>query len=118
MPTRYTSLSMPNVHGKLLDTTSRGDIVIEDDEGRVHVLSPSDAIPSDAISDTSFTFEVESLNLSYRRNYILPEGVSINVGDILLPSDNSNLYVVTKLNTQQAINKGEFKGHRILKESL
>ena len=112
MSTRYKSRSMPNVSGKLLNTTSRGDIVIEDDKGKVHVLSPSDAIRK-----TPFTFEVKLLNLSFCLNYTLPKGASVSVGDLLL-SNNNNLCVVTKVDTEQTNNKGEFKGHRITKEPL
>lgn len=112
MPNRYKSRSMPDVYGTFLNTTSRGDIVIEDDQGGIHVLSPSDAA-----RDIPFTFEAKSVNSSYRCDYTLPKGVSVDVGDLLLSSTN-NLYVVTKLDTERTNNKGEFKGHRILKESL
>ena len=115
MPNLYKSRSMPNVSGILLNTTSRGDIVIEDDKGKIHVLSPSDVICD--TPDTPFTFEVKLLNVSHYLHYTLPKGTSVSVGDLLL-SNKNHLYIVTKLDTKQTNNKGEFKGHRITKEPL
>lgn len=112
MPNRFKSKSMADVSGTLLNTTSRGDIVIEDDNGGVHVLSPSDAV-----RDIPFTVEVKSINSSYRCHYILSKDADVVVGDTLV-SKSGNYYTVVRVNSECATPKGEFKGHRLVKHDL
>ena len=112
MTNRYKSRSMPDVSGSFLNTTSRGDIVIEDDKGGIHVLSPSDAA-----RDVPFTFEVKAAHNNYRCHYTLPKGASVNIGDTLV-SKSGNFYNVIALDTEHHNPKGEFKGQRVIKQEL
>lgn len=107
MPNRYKSRSMPDVSGVFLNTTSRGDIVIEDNQGGIHVLAPLDAQ-----RDIPFTFEAKSMNSSYRCHYTLAPGARVSEGDMLVSSSN-NLYIVTAVNTEKVNPKGQFNGKRV-----
>jgi len=112
MTNRFKSRSMPDVAGSFLNTTSRGDIVIEDDKGGIHVLSPNDAA-----RDIPFTFEVKAAHNNYRCHYTLPDGASVDIGDTLV-SKSGNFYNVIAVDTEHSNPKGKFKGHRVVKQEL
>lgn len=111
MTYRYKSKAS-GISGTLLNRSSKGDFIIEDDAGHVFVIQPDDAV-----RDIPFTFAVRSSNSNYTCNYTLPDKSVVNVGDVLV-SESGNFYIVTKLDTQCPNPKGQFKGYRVLKELL
>lgn len=113
MTNRYKSIKKPHVSGVFLNTSSQGKIIIETDIGDIVVLDPEDAT-----RDIPTTFRVKGMGSNYyTANYILPDGVDIAEGDMLI-SETNNVYVVTEMNTEALNNKGLFKGSRVVKSPL
>ncbi|MCA1806378.1 MAG: hypothetical protein LC687_00660 [Actinobacteria bacterium] len=112
MTRRYRTISEPTESGVYLNNTSTGLMVLEMDNGRVISFQPHQLE-----EDIPNTFSVKALNNSYNCHYIVPNGVSMSKGDMLI-SDSGNVYVVTKLDTKNRTPKGVFKGSRVITESL
>ena len=113
MTNRYKSKSMPDVSGRFLNTTYNGAIVLEHDDGSIHVLAASDAM-----LDIPFTFQVKAAHNNYRCDYTLPQGSSnVVIGDVLV-SKRGNLYTVIAVDTKNVNPKAEFNGHRVVKEEI
>lgn len=113
MTNRYKSTVNPSISGVYLNTSSRGDIIIEDNEGVVHVLCSGEAV-----RDIPWTFKAVNVNnKSHVDHFQSPPGVTIEKNDLLLSSDN-RLYVVKDLNTECERNRGVFQGHRVVKTEL
>lgn len=112
MPNRYKSLTQPHISGVFLNTSSSGQIIIETDHGEIIVLGAQDAA-----RDIPYTFQVKATNNSYTCHYTLPDGASVSQDDLLI-SKSGNIYVVKAVNTEHMSPKGQFKGHRVIKEEL
>lgn len=112
MPNRYKSLKQPHISGTFLNTSSSGQIIIETDRGDIVVLDAQDAA-----RDIPYTFQAKATNNSYTCHYTLPDGASVQKGDLLI-SESGNTYVVKAVNTENINPKGVFKGHRVVKEAL
>lgn len=111
MPNRYKSLKQPHISGTFLNTSSKGDIIIETDRGDIIVLEPQDAA-----RDIPHTIQVKSAHSNYRCHYTIAPGL-VEVGDTLV-SKSGNFYNVIAVNTEHVSPKGAFKGHRVVKEEL
>lgn len=95
--------------GTYLNTTSKGEIVLELDAGYVNTYHPDQVE-----EDVEFTFDVKSVANNYRCSYTAPEmSGTIQPGDLLF-SATGNLYAVTAINTANRNPKGIFQGVRLV----
>ena len=99
--------------GKFLNRTSNGAaFVLEFPDGTVEAFDPCDL--TEIIPET---FLAKAMGSNYPAHYLVPEGVTLKVNDMLL-SSTGNVYVVRELNTKCRNPKGVFSGVRIVTKEL
>lgn len=118
MSLRYKTIftnGTDNFSGVKRGETASGLFIIESDSGPGEMVYP--VHPDFLVEDIPYTFSVKSTANSHRCHYTLPHGANVNLGDFL-GSKSGNTYVVTALDTKNRNPKGQFKGHRLVKEEL
>lgn len=99
--------------GKFLNRTSNGAaFVLEFRDGTVEAFDPRELTEIVPV-----TFLAKAVGSSYAAHYLVPEGVTLKLNDMLL-SSTGNVYVVSGLNTGSRNPKGIFSGVRIVTASL
>ena len=107
MTKRYQVIGASTI-GTFMQVTAQGRFALEFDDGSVAAFHPSDlmeVVPK--------TFAVKAVGGSnYKTHYILPEGVEIKKGELLL-SNSGNLYTVTEIDTRNQSAR-VFEGQRVV----
>lgn len=106
MAKRYQVIGTSTI-GTFMQVTAQGRFALEFDDGSVAAFHPSDlneVVPK--------TFAVKAVGgNNYKTHYILPEGVEIKKGELLL-SNSGNLYFVTEIDTR-SLSARSFEGQRV-----
>lgn len=107
MAKRYQVIGASTI-GTFMQITTQGRFALEFDDGSVAAFHPNDlfeVVPK--------TFAVKAVGgNNYKTQYILPEGVEIKKGDLLL-SNSGNLYTVTEIDTRSQSARA-FEGQRVV----
>lgn len=107
MSKRYQLIGSSMI-GKFMQLTTQGMIALEFDDGTVGAFEPSKLVE---FYPTTFAVKAVGGN-NYKTQYLLPEGVEIKKGELLL-SNSGNLYTVTEINTRSQSAR-VFEGQRVV----
>ena len=107
MAKRYQVIGASTI-GTFMQITGQGRFALEFDDGSVAAFHPNDLFE---VVPNTFTVKAVGRN-SYKTQYILPEGVEIKKGDLLL-SNSGNLYTVTEIDTRSQSARA-FEGQRVV----
>lgn len=107
MAKRYQVIGASTI-GTFMQITGQGRFALEFDDGSVAAFHPNDlfeVVPK--------TFAVKAVGgNNYKTHYLLPEGVEIKKGELLL-SNSGNLYTVTEIDTRSQSAR-VFEGQRVV----
>lgn len=107
MSKRYQLIGSSMI-GKFMQLTTQGLVALEFDDGTVGAFEPHQLV--EVVPKTFAVKAVDGNN--YKTQYILPEGVEIKKGDLLL-SNSGNLYTVTEIDTRSQSARA-FEGQRVV----
>ena len=107
MAKRYQLIGSPMI-GTFMQLTTQGLVALEFDDGTVGAFEPHQLVE---VVPKTFAVKAVGGN-NYKTQYLLPEGVEIKKGELLL-SNSGNLYTVTEIDTRSQSAR-VFEGQRVV----
>lgn len=107
MSKRYQLIGSSMI-GKFMQLTTQGLMALEFDDGTVGAFEPHQLVE---VVPKTFAVKAVGGN-NYKTQYLLPEGVEIKKGELLL-SNSGNLYTVTEIDTRSQSAR-VFEGQRVV----